>query len=61
MKEIGKKDFSTYVLDHSRELFKNNIKLEKIQKEIMLLQQEECDLEKSINQNKTLVYEIKMY
>ncbi|HIT11651.1 MAG TPA: hypothetical protein IAB58_02545 [Candidatus Pelethosoma merdigallinarum] len=44
--------------DILEELFKNNIKLEKIQKEIMLLQQEEHDLEKSIDQNKSLVYEI---
>ena len=41
------------------ELKEEKEKLEKIQKEIMFLQQEEHDLEKSINQNKTLVYEIK--
>ena len=41
------------------ELKEEKEKLEKIQKEIMFLQQEEHDLEKSIDQNKTLVYEIK--
>ena len=40
------------------ELKEEKEKLEKIQKEIMLLQQEEHDLEKSIDQNKSLVYEI---